>query len=128
MATPLGALGAGGHRRHRGRQRTRDTPALRAWRALVLPRHARAHLVPRDRYLTLTITLTLTLTLTLSLRCREIEVVWDVDGRRYGGARGLSVWVDGELRAQSATLTPLVLPWRSRVRPSLRDEGTGDCL
>ena len=60
--------------------------------------------------------------------CREIEVVWDVDGRRYGGARGLSVWVDGELRAQSATLTPLVLPWQSRVRPSLRDEGTGDCL
>ena len=56
--------------------------------------------------------------------------MWDVDGRRYGGARGLSVWVDGELRAQSATLAPLVLPWQSqsRVRPSHRDEGTGDCV
>ena len=56
--------------------------------------------------------------------------MWDVDGRRYGGARGLSVWVDGELRAQSATLAPLVLPWQSqsRVRPSHRDVGTGDCV
>ena len=62
--------------------------------------------------------------------CREIEVVWDEHGRRYGGARGLSVWVDAELRAQSATLAPLVLPWQTRVRPSLRTEGegTGDCL
>ena len=25
------------------------------------------------------------------IRCREVEVVWDVHGRRYGGARGLSV-------------------------------------
>ena len=24
------------------------------------------------------------------IRCREVEVVWDGHGRRYGGARGLS--------------------------------------
>ena len=58
------------------------------------------------------------------IRCREIEVVWDVHGRRYGGARGLSVWVDGELRAQSATLAPLELPWQPRASGH---EGTGDC-
>ena len=58
------------------------------------------------------------------IRCREIEVVWDVHGRRYGGARGLTVWVDGELRAHSATLAPLELPWQPRASGH---EGTGDC-
>ena len=58
------------------------------------------------------------------IRCREVEVVWDVHGRRYGGARGLTVWVDGELRAHSATLAPLELPWQPRLSGR---EAEGDC-
>lgn len=45
------------------------------------------------------------------LRCREVAVAWDADGSSYGGPRGLAVWVDGALRARSAELAPLTVPW-----------------
>ena len=44
------------------------------------------------------------------LRGHELEVAYDVDGSRYGGLVGMSVWVDGALVAHTTRLERLVLP------------------
>ena len=37
------------------------------------------------------------------VRGREVDVLYDADGARYGGAAGLAVWVDGRLAAHAPT-------------------------
>ena len=37
----------------------------------------------------------------------EVDVAFDVDGTRFGGAPGLAVWLDGRLAARTKTLRRL---------------------
>ena len=50
----------------------------------------------------------------VAVRGRDVAVAWDRDGSRYGGRKGLSVWVDGRAAAHSPEPRRLEVPLRSQ--------------
>lgn len=60
-------------------------------------------------------------------RGHDVSIIWDRDGRRYGGAAGLSILVDGKSAAHRAQLGPLTArlptsPTKTVPAPQVRDE------